>query len=119
MANRFTTADPTAAARRWWAPRIATLAATAALMALAGAPSANAAVKQPHRARPSEATVQREAGEPIMAIVSLKSQQVTIYDANGWILRAPVSSGVKGRETPAGVFAVLEKDKDHHSSLYD
>ncbi len=25
----------------------------------------------------------------------------------------------KGRETPAGVFAVLEKDVDHHSSLYD
>ena len=34
-------------------------------------------------------------------------------------MRAPVSTGVKGRETPAGVFAVLEKDKDHHSSMYD
>jgi len=28
-----------------------------------------------------------------MAIVSLRDQQITIYDANGWILRAPVSSG--------------------------
>jgi lipoprotein-anchoring transpeptidase ErfK/SrfK len=54
-----------------------------------------------------------------MAIVSLKSQQVTIYDADGWILRAPVSSGIRGRETPAGVFSVVEKDKDHHSNLYD
>jgi len=61
----------------------------------------------------------REAGEPIMAIVSLKSQQITFYDADGWILRAPVSTGVKGRETPAGVFAVIEKDKDHHSTMYD
>jgi hypothetical protein len=61
----------------------------------------------------------RAAGEPIMAIVSIKSQQVTIYDADGWILRAPVSTGIKGRETPAGVFSVLEKDKDHHSNLYD
>jgi hypothetical protein len=51
--------------------------------------------------------------------VSIKSQQVTFYDADGWILRAPVSTGVAGRETPAGVFAVLEKDQDHHSSLYD
>src|SRR5674536_35241 len=34
-------------------------------------------------------------------------------------LRAPVSTGVKERETPAGVFAVIEKDKDHHSSMYD
>ena len=54
-----------------------------------------------------------------MAIVSLQSQQVIFYDADGWILRAPVSTGTTGRETPAGVFAVLEKDKDHHSSLYD
>jgi len=54
-----------------------------------------------------------------MAIVSIKSQQVTFYDAEGWILRAPVSTGVKGRETPTGVFAVVEKDIDHHSSMYD
>ncbi len=64
-------------------------------------------------------TAPREAGEPIMAIVSIKTQQVTFYDADGWILRAPVSTGVKERETPAGVFAVIEKDKDHHSSMYD
>ena len=54
-----------------------------------------------------------------MAIVSIKTQQVTFYDADGWILRAPVSTGVKGRETPAGVFALIEKEKDHHSTMYD
>src|SRR5262249_42151323 len=27
--------------------------------------------------------------------------------------------GTTGRETPAGVFAVVEKDKDHRSTLYD
>jgi len=80
-------------------------------------PPADAAANHP--AHPVEATAPREAGEPIMAIVSIKSQQVTIYDAEGWILRAPVSTGIKGRETPAGVFSVVEKDKDHHSNLYD
>jgi hypothetical protein len=54
-----------------------------------------------------------------MAIVSIKSQQVTFYDADGWILRAPLSTGITGRETPAGVFAVIEKNKDHYSTLYD
>jgi hypothetical protein len=54
-----------------------------------------------------------------MAIVSLRSQGVTVYDASGWIMRAPVSSGQTGRETPAGVFSVIEKDPDHHSNLYD
>jgi hypothetical protein len=61
----------------------------------------------------------RTAGEPILALVSLRSQRITIYDANGWILRAPVSSGQKGRETPAGIFSVIQKDADHHSNLYD
>ena len=54
-----------------------------------------------------------------MAIVSIKSQQVTFYDADGWIVRAPVSTGTKGRETPAGVFALVEKKKDHRSNMYD
>ena len=30
-----------------------------------------------------------------------------------------MSTGIRGRETPAGVFAVIEKDLDHHSTLYD
>jgi hypothetical protein len=54
-----------------------------------------------------------------MAIVSLRSQRVEVYDAQGWILRAPVSSGQKGRETPAGIFSVLQKDAEHYSNLYE
>src|SRR5476651_2022330 len=115
MVNRFTTARSSVAMRRWGPPAIVTFAAMAALTAL----SPGAAARQAHAALPTEATAPIFAGEPIMAIVSIKAQQVTFYDADGWILRAPVSTGVKGRETPAGVFALLEKDKDHHSSMYD
>src|SRR6478752_4793021 len=115
MINRFTTAQSTVAMRRWGPAAIVTLAAMAALTAL----TAGAAAREPRPAPPKEATAPREAGEPIMAIVSIKTQQVTFYDAEGWILRAPVSTGVKERETPAGVFAVVEKDRDHHSSMYD
>jgi hypothetical protein len=107
MTHRFTTA-PFA---------IATLAAL--LTALTAAPPADAAAKLAKPAHPTETTAPRDAGDPIMAIVSIKSQQVTIYDADGWIFRAPVSTGIKGRETPAGIFSVVEKDKDHHSNLYD
>jgi hypothetical protein len=96
-----------------------TLAATAALTALTAAPPAAAAPRQAPPEQTTETAAPRQAGEPIMAIVSIKSQKVTIYDADGWMLRAPVSTGTTGRETPAGVFAVLQKDKDHHSSLYD
>jgi hypothetical protein len=115
MVIRSTTAQSTGVMRRWRLPATVTFAAIAALTAL----TAGAAAKQARPARTVEAVAPREAGEPIMAIVSIKSQKVTFYDADGWILRAPVSSGVTERETPAGVFAVLEKDKDHHSTLYD
>ena len=97
---------------------IVMLLATIVLMAVTTTPPA-AAARQAHPAQPMEADAPREAGKPIMAIVSIKTQQVTFYDADGWIYRAPVSTGTTGRETPAGVFAVLEKNKDHHSSLYD
>ena len=103
------------ARRRRSAGVIVTFAAMAALTAL----TAEAAARQARPAPPTESTAARDAGDPIMAIVSIKSQQVTFYDAEGWILRAPVSTGTTDRETPAGVFAVIEKDKDHHSTLYD
>jgi hypothetical protein len=61
----------------------------------------------------------RTVGEPILAIVSLRSQKIIVYDANGWILQAPVSSGQAGRETPAGIFSIIQKDAEHYSNLYD
>src|ERR1700681_3001039 len=118
MVNRLTTAQSTVAMRRWGPPGIVTLAAMAALTVLtAGAAAREAAPARP--APPVEAAAPRAAGEPIMAIVSIKSQQVTFYDAEGWILRAPVSTGTKERETPAGVFAVVDKEIDHRSNMYD
>ena len=115
MVNQLATTQPTVVMRHWRPAAILTLAGVAALTAL----TADALARQAHPAQSAEAIAPRAAGEPIMAIVSIKSQQVTFYDADGWILRAPVSTGVTGRETPAGVFAVIEKEKDHHSTMYD
>lgn len=115
MVDRLTSAKSTMAMRRWGSSAVVMFAAIAALMP----PTADAAAKPARRAQPAETAAPREAGEPIMAIVSIKSQQVTIYDAEGWILRAPVSTGVKERETPAGVFAIVQKNKDHRSNMYD
>ncbi len=112
MVSRVAAAQSTVAMRRWGP------AALVALAALTGL-TADALAKQARHAQAAEATAPRTAGEPIMAIVSIKTQQVTFYDADGWILRAPVSTGVTERETPAGVFAVIEKERDHHSTMYD
>jgi hypothetical protein len=111
MASRLALAQSFLAMRRWGPPAIAAIALLTALTAAAARPA--------RPASPVEATAPREAGEPIMAIVSIKTQHVTFYDADGWIMRAPVSTGTTGRETPAGVFAVVEKDKDHRSTMYD
>jgi hypothetical protein len=90
-------------------PSTMALAAVIALRAVTG--DARASVE--------EETATREVGEPIMAIVSIKTQQITVYDAGGWTHRAPISSGTRGRETPAGIFAVVQKNADHRSNLYD
>ena len=54
---------------------IAMLLATIVLMAVTTTPPA-AAARQAHPAQPMEAVAPREAGKPIMAIVSIKTQQV-------------------------------------------
>src|SRR4051812_19149520 len=113
MASRSMTAQSPAARSRWALPVIVMLTA------IAGVNSPNATAREALPASPTKVTAARQAGEPIMAIVSIKTQKVTLYDADGWILRAPVSTGISGRETPAGVFAIIDKDKDHHSTLYD
>src|SRR2546423_15346701 len=70
MVNRFTTARSTVAMWRWGAPAIVTFAVMAAL-------TADAAARQARPKPATEATAPRDAGEPIMALVSIKSQQVT------------------------------------------
>jgi hypothetical protein len=77
MVNRFMTAQSTVEMRRWGGPAIVTLAAMAALAAL----TADAAARQARPAPPTEATAPRDAGEPIMAIVSIKTQQVNLRAA--------------------------------------
>src|SRR5262245_33720703 len=81
----------------------------AGLAALIAAGDHAAAAKNSRTEIPVEFIQSRAAGEPIMAIVSLRDQRITVYDAAGWILKAPVSSGQKGRETPAGIFSVIQK----------
>src|SRR5665811_156614 len=96
MVNRLATAQSTVAIWHWRPAAIVTLAvaALAALTAL----TADALAAQARPAPPAEATAPRAAGEPIMAIVSIKTQQVTLYDADGWILRAPAHHPARAYE---------------------
>jgi lipoprotein-anchoring transpeptidase ErfK/SrfK len=51
--------------------------------------------------------------------VSLGDQRVTIYDANGQIMQGPISSGATPNDTPPGIYAILQKNREHYSNRYD
>ena len=69
-----------------------------------------------------EAVAEKEAGTkpqgPLVIVVSIERQKVTIYDSNGVFAESPVSTGMKGHSTPMGVFSVIQKHKFHHSNIY-
>jgi hypothetical protein len=52
-------------------------------------------------------------------IVSLTEQRAYAYRNGILIGVSTVSTGKPGHETPTGVFTILQKDKDHRSSLYN
>jgi hypothetical protein len=56
---------------------------------------------------------------PVVAIVSLDEQRIYVYRNGIAIGLATISSDRRGHETPPGIYAILEKDRDHHSNLYD
>jgi hypothetical protein len=96
-----------------------TAAAGLALFVLAGLPAPPAEARGARERSAVELEPPRPVGVPLMAIVALREQHVTIYDTEGRILRAPVSTGQIGYETPAGIFSVIQKEAEHYSNLYD
>jgi lipoprotein-anchoring transpeptidase ErfK/SrfK len=57
-------------------------------------------------------------GAPLLAVVALGEQRVTIYNAQGKMLQSPVSTGATGLETPAGIYSVVQKEEFHQSNVY-
>ena len=55
---------------------------------------------------------------PLVVLVSLNQQFAYVYRNGILIGYCPVATGKPGHETPTGVFTILEKDKDHVSSIY-
>ena len=89
------------------------LAAVAALAAIgAGGTGARATEAQ-------TPDIEGLSGPAVMAIVSLVDQRIAVYDADGGVMRARVSSGRTNYETPVGIYAVLQKNRDHTSNLYE
>lgn len=56
---------------------------------------------------------------PLVLVVSLGRQTVTVYDDGKQIAKSPISSGTRSNPTPTGVFSILEKNRTHRSNLYN
>lgn len=61
----------------------------------------------------------RSPGGPVLIIVSLPEQLVHVYRNGVRIGASTCSTGKPGHSTPTGVFKILQKDKNHHSSTYN
>ena len=82
---------------------------------------------KPHYKRPHEAVRREDAREfkreehpqgPFQIVVEIAKQEIELYGRNGFIARAPISTGMPGHPTPLGVFTVLSKAKWHQSNIY-
>ncbi|MGJ0507412.1 MAG: L,D-transpeptidase [Methylocystis sp.] len=87
----------------------------------AGSAFANEMLKEISQLKPGEFTwrPERAAAGPVSVVVSIPEQRVHVYRNGVRIAVSTCSTGKPGHETPTGVFVVLEKDKNHHSSIYD
>jgi lipoprotein-anchoring transpeptidase ErfK/SrfK len=57
--------------------------------------------------------------EPVTVIVSIPLQRAYVYRGQTLIAASSVSTGKEGKDTPTGVFPILQKKQMHHSNLYD
>jgi L,D-transpeptidase catalytic domain len=55
---------------------------------------------------------------PVVVLVSIPDQLLYVYRNGIRIARSTVSSGKSGKETPTGVFTVLQKKVKHESSIF-
>ena len=56
---------------------------------------------------------------PLFVVISLTSQRAMVYRDGVLIAASTISTGSEDRETPTGVFPILEKQLVHRSSTYD
>jgi L,D-transpeptidase catalytic domain len=55
---------------------------------------------------------------PLQIFVSIDRQTLRVFDKRGLVRSSTVSTGTGGFPTPTGVFAILDKNKQHFSNIY-
>src|SRR5919204_2151149 len=66
----------------------------------------------------NQSLLKQATPENTRIVVSIPKQRAYLMMGDQVLADGPVSSGRRGHETPRGHFSVMEKDPNHHSSLY-
>lgn len=56
---------------------------------------------------------------PVSIVISIPDQKAYVYRGEMLIAASTVSTGKDGKDTPIGVFPILQKNEKHKSNLYD
>jgi lipoprotein-anchoring transpeptidase ErfK/SrfK len=66
----------------------------------------------------NQAALKQATPDNTHIVVSLSKQRAYLMIGDDIVADGPISSGRRGHESPKGHFTVMEKDPNHHSSLY-
>jgi hypothetical protein len=98
--------------------QVSRVALAAALAALFASTEVGAKEKSHRRGEAKHAQTEKVPNGPLMIVVSIASQRVSLYADGTYVAHGPVSTGMRGHPTPIGIFTVLQKDRYHHSNIY-
>ncbi len=74
-----------------------------------------------HRQEPlkvNNSVLNKASADSLHVVVSIPKQRAYLMVGDEIAADSPISSGKRGHNTPQGKFTVLEKDPNHHSSIY-
>jgi lipoprotein-anchoring transpeptidase ErfK/SrfK len=74
-----------------------------------------------HRQEPlkiNQSVMKKVTPDSVRVVVSIPKQRAWLMLDDQIAADSPISSGKRGHSTPTGQFTVLEKDPNHHSTLY-
>ena len=101
---------------RWQATAAGAGCAAALLLDATG--FAGSAAAQSKRSQTKTYAVERDVDGPLIAVVSIGDQRINVFDKNGRVAHAPVSTGKPGHRTPMGAFSIIQRKVQHTSNLY-
>ncbi len=57
--------------------------------------------------------------DPLQVVVSIPNQSLQVFRGTKMIASSRISSGKAGHRTPTGVYSIIQKNRVHHSNLYN